>query len=153
MLAKELKKGNLNSKWTKGSSFMQITNYSMFPSLKSAVETRECKSAMWRFRLACIFLEHCPEICILSTTTIYKLTDWCRNHSALPKVLSLISNPTEFCASSASANLLGAGVVGWPDDRLHEPLSHQRQVLIGDLVVHLSMVTFLEIIQNQNISP
>jgi hypothetical protein len=43
----------------------------------------------------------------------------------------------------ASADLLRAAVVGWPDDRLHQPLPHQRQVLVGDLLVRLGMVAFL----------
>jgi hypothetical protein len=43
----------------------------------------------------------------------------------------------------ASADLLSAAVVGRPDDRLHQPLPHQRQVLVGDLLVRLRMVAFL----------
>lgn len=49
-----------------------------------------------------------------------------------------------------SANLLSVGVVCWPDDRLHEPLSHQRQVLVRYPLVHHRMVTFLKD-QNQNL--
>jgi hypothetical protein len=43
----------------------------------------------------------------------------------------------------ASADLLRAAIVGRPDDRLHQPLLHQRQVLVGDLLVRLRMVAFL----------